>query len=594
MYSIGISAYYHDSAITLLKDGKILLCLQEERFSRIKNDSAFPSLALQYLIDEYSLDQTNISSIVFYDKPILKFDRIVSTIISSAPASLSFALKALPPWIGGKLNLRKTLRRELEKHIKKASSIPLYFSEHHFSHACASYYTSPFQDACVVTIDGVGEWATTSIIEFKNNKYHFLKEMHFPHSVGILYSCFTFFCGFKINSGEYKLMGLAPYGDKKGANILLGKMKSELVTIFEDGSIKLNLDYFKFHKNNKSINEKKWSALFNIPLRPQESQLSQEYCDFALAAQLLTEDIYLKIFQHAKDISSSNNLCIGGGVALNCVANAKLLASHIFQNIWIHPNPGDAGAALGAALALHHDNHEFLGCSDFTPYLGASFSKKEILRAIRRFNLSYDLKKGEELYSSIANSISTGNIIGWFQGASEWGPRALGNRSILADPTSIDMQSHLNLKIKFRESFRPFAPIVAEENAGEYFELDGPAPYMQYTFTVKGSKAESVKTDVIIDKLKHIKSRVPAITHLDSSARVQTVSAKQNERIHKLIKAFESISGVPMLINTSFNVRGEPIVNSPEDAIKCFLNTGIDILVLDNFVISKPHQEKTS
>ncbi len=589
MYIIGISAFYHDSAVALIKDGKVIFAQQEERLSRIKNDSSFPLLTLKYIQTEYNLNSNNLEAIVFYDKPFLKFERIVESIINYAPHTINFALKALPEWLGTKINSKKLIKSYLNKIPGDLSKVSIKFSEHHFSHAAASFYTSPFSDCCAVTIDGVGEWATCSIIDFSEREFTILKEIEFPDSLGILYSAFTFFCGFKVNSGEYKLMGLAPYGNRKSEQTLkfIKLIKEEIVEIYPDGSFHLNLNYFSFQNGDKTIKEDKFEALFGMPKRIPESKIKQDHCNFALAAQIVTEEIYLKIIQHAKTITKSKNLCLSGGVALNCVANNKVLLSKAFNNIFIHPNPGDAGAALGCALGYYFSKNDFNPTNNFNPYLGIDYSEKEIKQVIRKFNLDSQKLSQDELNQVVSKQISENKIVGWFQGRCEWGPRALGNRSILANPLSQDMQTKVNLKIKYRESFRPFAPIVLAEDSQKYFQDCIPSLFMQYTFKVVDSNSEQNFNDPLDVRLKKICSPIPAVTHLDHSARVQTVSESENNKIYGLIKEFKNLTGCSVLINTSFNVRGEPIVCSPEDAIKCFLSTEMDILVLENYIIFK-------
>ncbi len=589
MYILGISAYFHDSAAALIKDGVLLAAAQEERFTRIKNDSAFPINAVRFLLEDEYINASHIEKIIFYDKPWLKFERILESSIAFAPYSLKNFLMSMPIWLSTKLNARKQITNNLIDVDPKFKDTKLLFSEHHFSHAASSFYTSPFTDACSITIDGVGEWATTSIIDFKSDGYNYISEIHYPHSIGLLYSAFTCFCGFRVNSGEYKLMGLAPYGikDDKETVVFINQIKDNLLTIFEDGSIQLNLEYFSFYKNGNTINEAKFQKLFSLKSRREEEEISQSYANFALAAQVVTEEIIIKIIQHASSVSKSKNLCLSGGVALNCVANSKIQSLNLFENIWIHPSPGDAGGAVGAALAVYYSNHKYLSCLNFTPYLGPSYSDKNILAELNTYGLPFKKYTDTDLFHFCGKKLSQSNIVGWFQGKLEWGPRSLGNRSILANPCDQEMQLKLNLKIKFREGFRPFAPVVIEEDAHKYFQKCTFSPYMQYTYQVMDASSKSSTNTGFKNRLKSIKSKTPAITHLDLSARVQTVNASQNDRLYKLIKAFETHTQIPMLINTSFNVRGEPIVCSPKDAIECFLSTNMDILVLGNFIIER-------
>lgn len=589
MYVLGISAYYHDSAAALIRNGKVLYAAQEERFSRIKNDSSFPIQAIKYVLLEEGLELSQIDHIIFYDKPWLKFERIVDTILNQSPRSLSQFLAAMPSWLGEKLNFRKTLKEGFNQLTENFEAKNILFSEHHFSHAASTFYTSPFKDACVINIDGVGEWATLSIYDFNESGHNLIKQMNFPNSIGILYSAFTFYCGFKINSGEYKLMGLAPYGRKEEAQKIKQKIQDNLYQTFEDGSIKINLSFFKYHFGNKTINEKKWESLFNLPVNTPDSEMTQAYCDFALGAQLATEDILTTIIRHARTISKSQNLCLSGGVALNCVANTKIKKDNQFQNIWIHPAPGDAGGAIGAALGFYYSQEKYNPQNLFDPYLGPRYSNYEIERSLKKYQLNFRFLNEIDLYESVAQTLLENKIVGWFQDRMEWGPRALGNRSILASPLDREMQKKLNLKIKFREGFRPFAPVALESKADQYFQPSFKNPYMQYTHQVVGFEedTENITTNKFSNRLSCVKTPLPAITHLDGSARLQTVNEELNRKLTHLLIKFEEKSGVPVLINTSFNVRGEPIVCSPENAIECFLSTDMDILVLGNFIACK-------
>ena len=589
MYILGFSAFYHDSAAALIKDGVVLYAAQEERFSRKKNDSSFPLESIRFLLKEEGLSLDEIDHVIFYDKPWLKFERIIETILNQSPRSLGQFMAAMPSWLGERLNFRKMIKEKL-KMIEPGLGIKeLLFSEHHFSHAASAFYTSPFQEACVICIDGVGEWATLTIYEFESDKYRLIKQMNFPDSIGILYSAFTYFCGFKINSGEYKLMGLAPYGKLENALIIKNKIKSHLYTLFDDGSIRINLSYFKYQYGNETIAKEKWQTLFGLPAKDSESQMTQEYCDFALGAQLAIEEILLSVVKHAGSITKSNNLCLSGGVALNCVANAKIQKQGVFKNIWIHPAPGDAGGAIGAALGFYYSKEIYNPVSSFSPYLGPRFSLQDVERALKKFKLNYEKHCDLEVIEMTADSLADNQVVGWFQDRMEWGPRALGNRSILASPIDANMQSKLNQKIKKRESFRPFAPVVLESKTGEYFVPDLTNPYMQFTHQVKNFKEsiEEYEHQEYLPKLSQIESPIPAGTHLDGSARVQTVNANQNLKLANLLAAFEKRSNLPILINTSFNVRGEPIVCTPEHAVKCFLSTDMDLLVIENFVVHK-------
>jgi len=591
MVIIGISAFSHDSAVALVKDGEILCAAQEERFSRIKNDSSFPLESLKFVIKQTSISIDDIDVIVFYEKPWLKFERIVETLIGSSPFSLKLFLKSMPAWIGEKLNTRKMIGKKLRLISKELSKKKVMFSEHHFSHAASSFYTSPFKESCSVTIDGVGEWATTSIISFERDKIKILKEIHYPDSIGLFYSAMTYFCGFNINSGEYKFMGLSPYGEKDSERTqsYIRKLKSEVVCFLADGSFSLNMSYFSFHKENEMLNIKKLSSLLGLKKRSKDSPLRQEYCDFALAVQTVTEELVLGVIRHARDITKSKNLCLSGGVILNCVANKKIKDLQLFDNIWIHPSPGDAGAALGAALGYYYQNEVYNpNFSKFHPYLGMSYRDDEILEAIHVRKLEYKKYDENDILRLCAKKLKEGSVVGWFQGRMEWGPRALGARSILASPLDKKMHYRLNKKVKHRENFRPFAPVVIEEDVDNYFNGGFSSPYMQYVMGVKDAFINNdYSAQDILDQRKRIISNVPAITHVDLSARVQTVSMSNNKKFYKLLNEFKKITGHSMLINTSFNVMNEPIVCSPDDAIRCFLNTDLDYLILNNFCIEK-------
>lgn len=585
MYILGISAFYHDSAAALIKNGKVILAAQEERFTRVKNDSSFPTQAIKFILEDEGLKLKDIDHIIFYDKPWLKFERIVDNILSYSPLTMMQFKSAMKSWLGEKLNFRKLIKKNFTK-IDPSFVGDCLFSEHHFSHAASSFYTSPFEDACVVSIDGVGEWATLSIYDFDKDGFKALKEMNFPNSIGILYSAFTFFCGFKINSGEYKLMGLAPYGIEPEKYV--SKIKDHLVKINNDGSIQLNLEYFKFQYGSETINQKKWEDLFQLKVRSEENSLIQEYCDFALAAQLVTEEIVLNVIAHASELSNSKNLCLSGGVALNCVANSKIKQENKFEKIWIHPAPGDAGGAVGAALGFYFNERKYSPNLDFTPYLGPQYSDLEIERSLKSFKLSFSKVEKKQKVLMTSKLLANSKIIGWFQGRMEWGPRALGHRSILATPLDSKMQKEVNLKIKFRENFRPFAPICQEERAKDFFEESFYNPYMQYVHKVKGfEKYSGEPQSNIVERLNLNKSPLPAITHMDGTARLQTLNRAMNPELYDVLDHFAQQTDYPILINTSFNVRGEPIVCSPEDSIECFLETNMDCLVIGNFLVMK-------
>ncbi|GHT88109.1 carbamoyltransferase [Bacteroidia bacterium] len=593
---LGISAFYHDSAAALLIDGQIVAAVQEERFTRIKHDSAYPEHAIREVLRLAGLSGSDISGVVFYEKPFLKFERLLETYHAFAPEGFSSFAKAMPVWLKDKLYTKSNLKKRL---AAQGINGPLLFTEHHLSHAASAFYPSPFEEAAILTVDGVGEWATTTISHGKAHTITVLKELNFPHSIGLLYSAFTYYCGFRVNSGEYKLMGLAPYASKQSARVkqYVRLIKENMVDIRDDGSILLQMDYFNFATGLEMTCNKRWTQLFGIPKRAPESEITQEYIDLALAAQLITEEILLKLVATAQAVTGSSNLVMAGGVALNCVANAQLQAGGLFKNIWIQPAAGDAGGAVGAALAGWHIYHQQMrqpaeNDSMSGAYLGTEFSNQEIANFIRKTGADATYYGEEALYAVIARLLNEGSIIGLVRGRMEYGPRALGNRSIIADPRNIEMQKKLNRKIKFRESFRPFAPAVLEEDASEYFNMNFPSPYMLFTAQLsekyKLPVPEGYEDLPYMDKLYTLRSQFQAITHVDFSARVQTVSSRTNPQFHALITAFKSLTRCGMVVNTSFNVRGEPIVCSPEDAYHCFLNTGMDYLVLENYVIRKP------
>ena len=602
---LGISAYYHDSAACLLVDGKLAAAAQEERFTRKKHDASFPASAVRHILDEYGLSVSGLTAISFYDKPILKFERLLETYHGFIPKGLPSFLSSIPVWIKEKLFMKNMLWKELNKiEGARIKDKPLLtFPEHHLSHAASAFYPSPFQEAVILTIDGVGEWATTTICHGSKNEIKIIKELRFPHSLGLLYSSFTYFCGFKVNSGEYKLMGLAPYGagDSETVKRYKDLIQEHLVDIRNDGSILLNMKYFKYATGLKMIDEKKWERLFSIPKRKEESDLSQPYMDLALAIQELTESIVFKLASHGREISGGcRNLAMAGGVALNCVANGKLLHSKEFDRIWIQPAAGDAGGALGAAYATY-----FVGSGEKRElstetgkdrmrgaYLGPEYDRQDIMKMCRKFNARFEKYADfDNLCKDVAGLLSQGKIIGWFQGKMEFGPRALGNRSILADPRDPGMQKRLNLNIKKREGFRPFAPSVLYEDRNEYFDLETASPYMLFVTTVKDGircpLPDKYDSLALYDRLYTQRSSIPAVTHVDFSARVQTVHRETNPRFWNLIHHFKKISGFGLLVNTSFNVRGEPIVCSPEDAYRCFIQTELDFLVINNFLFAR-------
>jgi carbamoyltransferase len=600
---LGISAFYHDSAAAILTDGKLIAAAQEERFTRVKHDSGFPAQAIKYVLEEAGIDYDELTAVVFYEKPLLKFERLLETYHSFAPKGLISFISAIPLWIKEKLFMRKLLQSKLQQF--GTSKVPLLFSEHHLSHAASAFYPSPFEEAAILTIDGVGEWATLTISHGISGDIRVLKELHFPHSVGLLYSAFTYYLGFKVNSGEYKLMGLAPYGNPDSAQTKKFKEKilAELVDIREDGSILLNMNYFDFATRLTMTNNKKWEALFGIPPRKPESPIIQEHMDLASAIQDVTESIVIELARTAQKITQSRNLVLAGGVALNCVANSKILNSRIFDNIWIQPAAGDAGGAVGAAFAAFHIRYRQDRKSDYHPdamsnsYLGPQYSDKDIMKTINKYEAQYVCYKNfDDLSLLVSHKIADGNVVGWFQDRMEFGPRALGNRSILGDPRNPEMQKILNLKIKFREGFRPFAPSILIEDLSNYYATNVSSPYMLFIGSLKDelrdSEPENYADLELYERLYHIRSGIPAVTHIDYSARIQTVSKEANPKFWKLITDFKQITGCGILVNTSFNVRGEPIVCTPHDAFIDFMRTDMDYLVLGNYFFDKKEQKQ--
>lgn len=601
---LGISAFYHDSAAAIVLDGKLIAAAQEERFTRLKHTKEFPKHAVKFCIDEAGLTIDEIDAVVFYDKPLLKFERLLHTYYAYAPKGLASFLKAMPVWLSEKLFLRKKIKdglTEVQKHNKR--KLKILFTEHHISHAASAFYPSNFEEAAILTIDGVGEWCTASIGIGKGNSIKLLKEMNFPHSVGLLYSAFTYYLGFKVNSGEYKLMGLAPYGNIESDETkkFVELIKLKLVDIKEDGSIWLNQEYFNYATGLYMVKDSKWNALFGAERKEEENELTQTHCNLALAIQLVTEEIVLKMAREAKKLTGLNKLCLAGGVALNCVVNGKLEAAKIFDELYIQPASGDSGGAVGSAMAISamyfDESRKIVPNEDVMngTYLGPYFSAKEIeLMSRKRKAIFTKYDDFVELNAFIAAKLSEGNIIGWFQGRMEFGPRALGNRSILADPTNSEMQSKLNLKIKYRESFRPFAPSVLEEDISEYFDLVSKSPYMLLVSSISEKYRKEVPENYhnlhMKDQLKTERSKLQPITHVDFSARIQSVSKETNPRYWELINAFKQKTGVGVVVNTSFNVRGEPIVCTPDDAFRCFMSTEIDYLVIENYVYTKTAQ----
>jgi carbamoyltransferase len=604
MKILGISAFYHDSAAAIIEDGKIIAAAQEERFTRKKHDKTFPLKACRYCLEYSGFEIDELDAVVFYDKPLLKFERLLETYYRFAPKGISSFLTAVPVWLKEKLFLKKLIRDELKKiQLYDPEKLKLLFPEHHLSHAASAFYPSPFEEAAIITVDGVGEWATASICYGKGNSIKILKELHFPDSLGLLYSAFTYYLGFRVNSGEYKLMGLAPYGipGSVRVNNYINLIKSELVNIYDDGSIQMNQKYFNYATGLKMINGKKWDRLFGISRRIPEEDFTQEQCDLALAIQQVTEEIMLKMAREAKRLTDSKNICLAGGVALNCVANGKLLRDKIFENIFIQPASGDAGGSLGAALAAYYiyyaqprkpgDKYASMQGA----YYGPEYDNKEIERASRKFKGVYKFSNNyDDLATEVADLLDKGNVIGWFQGRMEFGPRALGNRSILGDARNTEMQKKLNIKIKYRESFRPFAPTVLEEDNSKYFEINTPSPYMLLVADVREEIRNKIPDNYyelpLRERLYINRSKVPAITHIDFSARIQSVNKDTNPRYWTLINKFKEKTNYGVIINTSFNVRGEPIVCTPQDAYRCFMRTEMDYLVIGNYIFDKREQ----
>jgi carbamoyltransferase len=583
---LGISAFYHDSAACLVRDGEIVSAVQEERFSRKKHDHRFPKNAIQYCLDSAGISSGDLDAVAFYDKPFLKFERLLESYLAYAPAGIKSFVKAMPLWIKEKLWMKEFIKNELDYDGL------ILFPEHHQSHAASAFFASPFRNAAFLTIDGVGEWTTTSYGVGKGNNISLLGEIKFPHSIGLLYSAFTYYTGFKVNSGEYKVMGLAPYGEPKYVDLIL----NNLIDLKDDGSFKLNMEYFNFVAGLTMTNEK-FNKLFGGEPRKPESELTQREMDLARSVQDVTEIAMIKMAKHIKKVTGEKYLALAGGVALNCVANGKILRENIFDDIWIQPAAGDAGGALGAALFTwyqYFDNpREADNKTDFQKgsYLGPEFSVNQIEQFLKSNNIKGHKLSDEDLYNKCADLLNSENVIGWFQGRMEFGPRALGNRSIIGDARSSKMQSVMNLKIKFRESFRPFAPAVLEDKVSDYFEIDRPSPYMLLVADVRKERrvpmSEEEKSYFGIKKLNVKRSDIPAVTHVDYSARIQTISQTTNPRFYSLVAEFDKKHGSAVVVNTSFNVRGEPIVCTPEDAYRCFMRTDMDVLALGNYLLYK-------
>ena len=593
---LGISSYYHDSAAAIIVNNEIVAAVQEERFSRIKHDSSFPFKSIEYVLKAANVNLSDLDNIIFYEKPFLKFERLIETHIAFAPHGFKSFCASIPIWLREKLFQKRLIYKNLKQIDKQINENKIKFSEHHLSHSASAFYPSPFDEALILTLDGVGEWSTTTIGIGKGNKINILEEINFPHSIGLLYSAFTYYLGFKVNSGEYKVMGLAPYGEPKYQKIILDK----LINVKEDGSFRLDMSYFNY-ATGLTMTNKKFSEIFGKQVRKPEDKLEQFHLDIASSIQVVVEEIILKISKYIKNKYKISNLCLAGGVALNCVANGKILKKKIFDNIWIQPAAGDAGGALGAALAFNYlelKKSRISGLDQMKgSLLGPRYTDKEIENDLEKNHANYDKLNEQDLFSIVSNELVQGKAIGWFQGRLEYGPRALGNRSIIADPRSKSIQKDLNIKIKFRESFRPFAPAVLREYLSDFFELNCDSPYMLLVASVKNkisSQNKKEKSSSILDQLNQLRSNIPAVTHVDYSARVQTVHKDINKKFYDLISKFNEISSCPVVVNTSFNIRGEPIVCSPSDAFKCFMGTNLDILVIENYILYKDKQKKTS
>ena len=597
---LGISAFYHDSAAALLIDGKVVAAAQEERFTRTKHDSSYPFNAVEFVLKYSNLKLSQVDHIVFYEKPFLKFERLLETYVAFAPRGFKSFCKSMPIWLKDKLFQKKILLDELKKHDENFSDEKkLYFSEHHLSHAASAFYPSPFEEAIVLTADGVGEWATTTVAIGKGNKLKILKEIHFPHSLGLLYSAFTYYIGFKVNSGEYKLMGLAPYGEPRYKSLILDK----LLDIKDDGTFMLNQEYFNYSTGLTMTNTKFDNLFGQKPRDSRQEQITQFHMDIASSIQSVTEDIMIKLTRSLKKEYNISNLCLAGGVALNCVANGKIKNENIFKDLWIQPAAGDAGGALGAALALWHIEQNQIRKINLKDdmkgsYLGPEYLQGEIESQLNKLGAKYKVLKEEEVIKNTVNDLTKGKAVGWFQGRMEFGPRALGARSILADARSSSMQKKLNLKVKYRESFRPFAPSVLREDVSEWFHLNSDSPYMLLVSNVEEKKCIEMDSNQKklfgINQLNVKRSEIPAVTHVDYSARIQTVHQETNPKYYNLLLHFKKGTGCPVIVNTSFNVRGEPIVNTPEDAFNCFMGTELDVLAIGNCYLEKKDQVVSS
>ena len=596
---LGISAFYHDSAATLLIDGKIIAAAQEERFSRIKHDQSYPFNAIQFVLDYANLNLNDVDQIIFFEKPFLKFERLLETYVAFAPKGFKSFSKSMPIWLKDKLFQKKMLFDQLKQHDENfKDDSKIHFSDHHLSHASSAFFPSPFEEAVILTADGVGEWATTTVAIGSGNKLEIKKEIHFPHSLGLLYSAFTYYTGFKVNGGEYKLMGLAPYGTPIYSDLIV----NNLVDIKDDGTFRLNQKFFNYATGLTMTNSNFDDLFGKKPRDPDEEELSQFHMDIAASIQKVTEEIMVKLATSLKKEFNVSNLCLAGGVALNCVANGKILKEKIFDNVWVQPAAGDAGGSLGAALALWHieqNNPRTVNPNDDMQgsYLGPEYTQKQIEEHLNNVGAKYSILTEEDLIEKTSNDLSSGEAIGWFQGRMEFGPRALGGRSILGDPRSTEMQKNLNLKVKYRESFRPFAPSILREDLSNWFDINVDSPYMLMVANINKNKTitmnEKEKKLFGIEKLNIKRSEIPAVTHVDYSARIQTVHKETNKKYFKLIKKFKEKTGCPVIVNTSFNVRGEPIVNTPIDAFNCFMGTELDKLIIGNCYLAKKEQNSS-
>ena len=596
MRILGVSAYYHDSAAALIEDGRVIAAAQEERFTRRKHDAAFPKNAVQYCLSEAQVPLSSLDAVVFYEKPFLKFERLLETYMTTAPRGFRQFLMAMPVWLREKLFQKSLLAKELKEIDPDFDPEKLLFSEHHLSHAASAYFPSPFESAAILTLDGVGEWTTTAAALGQGSRIELTKELQFPHSLGLLYSAFTYYTGFKVNSGEYKLMGLAPYGEPKFAD----KILDNLIDVKPDGSFRLNMSFFDY-MTGFTMTNRRFARLFGEKVRGPEDRLTAFHMDIAASVQAVTEEVVLRLTRSLAAETGQPNLCLAGGVALNCVANGKVLRDGSFERIWVQPAAGDAGGALGAALAAYHV--EFAKTRENTDtldkmsgaYLGPAFEADSVAERLTAAGAHFEVCNDDELYERTADALASEKAVGWFQGRMEFGPRALGNRSILGDPRSPKMQRTLNLRVKYRESFRPFAPAIRAEDVGAWFDHVGESPYMLFVADVREDRRRKMTADEEalfgIDKLNVVRSEIPAVTHVDYSARLQTVHAQTNPRFHALLSRFKEKTGCPVLVNTSFNVRGEPIVCTPEDAFRCFMGTDIEMLVVGNCVLRKEDQD---